>query len=104
MMTMFSGEFKEKKTGESFISEVSSAAFEDFLRYLYTDSVETLKDHVVELLQLAHLYQVEGLKDMCEQKLLSELNEENSETIFQYAHLYNCTSTLKEKSFNFIKR
>lgn len=103
-MTMFTGEFQEKKTGEGIIRNISHEAFHDFLRYLYTDSVANLKDHVIELLAITHMYQVQGLKDICVTELLSGLDEDNAADIFQYAHLYQCDKSLKEAAFAIIKR
>lgn len=104
MMAEFNGEFKDGKIVETNSPNFTSEAFGDFLRYLYTDSLDDLHEHAVELLFLANYFQVEGLKEICEEKLLSTLDEKNAETIFQYAHLYNCKQILKEKSFAFIKR
>lgn len=103
-MTMFTGEFEEKKTSAGIIKNISHDAFSDFLRYLYSDSVNNLKSHVIELLAVAHMYEVQGLKKLCESELLRGLSEENSADIFQYAHLYQCDRSLKEASFNLIKR
>ena len=36
------------------------------LRYIYTDDVEDLQDNAVELLQMSHMYGLDGLFDRCQ--------------------------------------
>ena len=40
------------------------------LRYIYTDDVEDLQDNAVELLQMSHMYGLDGLFDRCQWALL----------------------------------
>lgn len=83
---------------------ISHAAFLDFLRFLYTDSVRDMNSHVIELLEISDQYEVEGLKKLCEVQLLQGLTEQNSENIFQYAHRYRCQMVLKKAAFDLLKK
>lgn len=103
-MKMFTGDFQESKLDKGAISDISHKAFLDFLRFLYTNSVDDLKSYVLELLSISDLYEVEGLKKMCESQLMSGLNEENAPDIFQYAHRYRCDNKLKVTAFALIKK
>ena len=101
---MISGDWKEKTENEAKIDVFSPESFLDFLNFLYTDSVEDIKAHVIELLEMADMYQVEGLRALCENTLLDNLDEENAGDIFQYAHLFSCGAKLKKASVVIIKR
>ena len=101
---MISGDFQEKAENQAKLNQFSPESFLDFLHFLYTDSVKDIDAHVIELLEMSHLYQVEGLRSICEMTLLAGLTEENASDVFQYAHLYDCTASLKKASFAMIKR
>jgi BTB/POZ domain len=101
---MISSDFQEKSEHQAKLKEFTPESFLDFLHFLYTDSVKDIKNHVIELLEMSHLYQVEGLRVICEKTLMSGLNEENAADIFQYSHLYECDTSLKKSAFAIIKR
>lgn len=100
---MITGDFQEKSKNQAKLTDFSPESFLDFLNFLYTDNVQDIKTHVLDLLQMANLYQVNGLRELCEKTLLAGLTEENAGDVFQYAHLYECGDTLKKKSFEIIK-
>lgn len=83
---------------------IPSAAFKELIRYIYIGEVDDLPRHVFDLLQAADYYQVDGLKTICEDELLSCLTEENANRIFQAAHLYQCRFSLKEDAYALIKK
>lgn len=101
---MFTGEFQEKKKNKTIINSVSHEAFHDFLRFLYTDTLNDLETHVVELLELSDIYEVKVLKRLCENQLLIGLTDGNAVDIFQYAHRYRCDISVKEAAFKRIKK
>lgn len=101
---MFTGNFQENKTSTGKFPGMSHEAFLDFLHFIYTDSVRNIKAHIIELLEVSDLYEVEGLKKICEAQLLRGLSEENSGDIFQYAHRYRCQVNLKRAAFELIKK
>lgn len=101
---MFTSNFKEKTSNEAMIKNVSPEAFHEFLRFIYTNSVNDIKKHVDELFAVADLYDVKGLKIICEAQLLKDLNEENANAVFQLAHLHNSEKSLQKAAFKLIKQ
>jgi hypothetical protein len=100
---MFTGKFQESSSTEGSIKDISKEAFEEFLRYLYTETIENIDFHVLELLAIADLYEVDDLKAICKAQLQISLTEENAPFVFQYAHRYRCDNELKEAAFKLIK-
>jgi hypothetical protein len=100
---MFTSDFNESRSNEGRINDITKEAFQEFLRFLYTETIEDIDLYVLELLAIADLYEVEDLKAICKAQLLTGLTEENSTHVFQYAHRYRCDSELKEAAFKLIK-
>jgi speckle-type POZ protein len=69
-------EFKEGRTKEVKIGDIEPVVFKEMLRYLYTGIATKLDedDTTEQLFLAAHKYQIEALKDLCEQRLISKLN------------------------------
>jgi BTB/POZ domain len=78
-----------RNSRQSKIPGFSPAAFQEFLNFLYTDKVANMRLHTLELLQMAHLYQVDGLKDVCEAYMITMLTEENAYDYHNYAIRYD---------------
>lgn len=102
-MKMFTSSFNEGKSSQGTIKEISKEAFQEFLRFLYTETIEDIDVYVLELLAISDLYEVEDLKAICKAQLLTGLTEENAAFVFQYAHRYRCDDELKEASFKLIQ-
>lgn len=102
-MKMFTSNFQESKSSEGTIKDISKEAFQEFIRFLYTETIENVDQHVLELLAIADLYEVEDLKAICKAQLQTGLTEENAPFVFQYAHRYRCDDELKEAAFRLIK-
>jgi BTB/POZ domain len=90
------------------MKDISADVFLDFLRYLYTNRVENMPgmqlQRWIELLHLAHFYQVEGLKFLCENEMKKSLTESNAFDLFQCAHLYESRTDLIQDAFDLIRR
>ena len=67
--------------------DVSSEAVRAFIRYLYVDDLEAEigVSTVLELIQLAHLYEVNGLFDRCDRYLKTHLDASNTLKILRIA-------------------
>ncbi|KAG5679515.1 hypothetical protein PVAND_009078 [Polypedilum vanderplanki] len=102
-MKMFTSDFNESHSKEGRINDISKEAFQEFLRFLYTETIEDINLYVLDLLAIADLYEVEDLKAICMAQLLTELTEENAPHVFQYAHRYRCDNELKDAAFKLIK-
>ena len=89
--------FKEGRTKEVKIDDIDPLVFKEMLRYLYTGKSPKLEeDDMTEPLFLAaDKYQIEALKNCCEQRLMKKLNVK---TVFHYlvvADLYTAPQLLE---------
>lgn len=73
--SMFNGELKEK--GDVKIVDASAAAFEEFLQFFYEDQVKLTMEHIGDVLNLAHKYDVTDCFQMAIAFLKNHLNSEN---------------------------
>lgn len=102
-LKMFTGDFQEKHGKQREILDVSKETFTELLRFIYTGEVLDLETNVDELLGVADRYEVLDLQKVCELKLMSNLKDENAESIFQLAHLHQCDAELKKASFEMLQ-
>lgn len=87
---------------EMAMKDVNLEAVEDFFRYLYTGEMSTHSD-VMEIFAIAAKLGVSTLKNICEIKIIDQLQESNAYKIFMLGHVYN-NEVLKKKSFEKIRR
>lgn len=73
-----------------------------FVRYLYTDKIESGEELVKKLLLLADVYQMLELKRKCEKQLLIIINETNAVDMLIFADKFNC-EILKAKALLHIR-
>lgn len=102
-LKMFTGDFLEKNGTQSEILDASKEAFDELIRFIYTGEIVDLEKNVEELLGLADRYEVSDLQKVCELKLMSNLKDENAESIFQLAHRHQCNGELKKASFEMLQ-
>ena len=95
--------FKEGRTKVVEIDDIDPLVFKEMLRYLYTGKAPKLdEDGMTEPLFLAaDKYQIEALKDLCEQSLIAKLNLETVVHFLVVAHLYTAPQLL-EASLKFL--
>lgn len=79
------------------ILDSSADTFERMLMYIYTNEVTLQKSNVVEIMLLAHKYELTFLEDQCEQFILRCINYE--ETVLYYDTLFRVDTffSLKER-------
>ena len=89
--------FKEGRTKEVKIDDIDPLVFKEMLRYLYTGKSPKLEeDDMTEPLFLAaDKYQIEALKNCCEQTLIKKLNEKAVIHYLVLAHLYTAPRLLE---------
>ena len=77
---MLQAGMKEKQTKEIFIKDFNSKTVAEMLYFMYTGdiSLDDTEDMLSDLLRVADKYQLDDLKEMCEEKLVSNLSVENS--------------------------
>ena len=95
--------FKEGQTKTVKIDDINPSVFKEMLRYLYTGKAPKLdEDAMTEPLFLAaDKYQIEALKDLCEQSLIAKLNVQTVVHYLVVAHLYTAPQLL-EASLKFL--
>lgn len=99
---MFTNDCKEKQEGVVQITDTRIEVFEAFLKFFYTNKIENIKELGEELLILAEKYQVQDLKDKCENYLSQILNKDNAVHCLITADQFNCQK-LKKNALNVIK-
>ena len=95
--------FKEGRTKVVEIDEIKPSVFKEMLRYLYTGKTTKLdEDEMTEPLFLAaDKYQIEALKDLCEQSLITKLNMQTAVRFLALAHQHTAPQLL-EASLKFL--
>jgi len=97
------GTFGEGRNRVIEVDDIEPAVFKELLRYLYTGKAPMLdEDDMTEPLFLAaDKYQIEALKDLCEQSLIARLKLETAVPNLVLAHLYTAPQLL-EASLKFL--
>ncbi|XP_014237849.1 speckle-type POZ protein A-like [Trichogramma pretiosum] len=100
---MFNHDMLENKTQSVDMNDISYDTAVEMLRYIYTGAV---KNHeipfIIDLSAAADKYQLESLKNKCEQILGSKLSAENAIVILKVADKYSMKN-LKQKAVDFVK-
>jgi speckle-type POZ protein len=99
---MFQHDMQENKANEVEITDISSTVFKKLLQFIYTGQCK-LEDMAEELLFAADKYQIEGLKQMCENHLRVNLNVGNAVRLLILSDMHQ-SSILKEHAIYFINR
>ena len=81
---MFEADMEEKRSGQVMMKNFSTAVIEDMLIFMYSSNLRSVSEgqylnaedfmHIAELLKAADLYQLDLLKDLCEENLCGGLN------------------------------
>ena len=99
------GRFQEGQTRTVNIEDIDSPVFRKLLQFLYTGSSGSSKqdpsDELQALFLAADKYQVDALKDICEQFLIHQLAIDNVLHLLVWAHLYGAEK-LKETAVKYI--
>lgn len=100
---MFSHDFKESLSNRVLITDLSSEAVLEMLRFLYTNRVVHLERINRKLFAAADKYNIGELKDMCEKSLCSSMSIENVCSLLMFAR-DRMADQLKKKAIEFISR
>jgi speckle-type POZ protein len=104
---MFQGNrFKEGTTKTVRITDVSPEAFKHLLQFVYTGKIPTLSDSTETMEMLffaADKYEIQDLKDICENKLARQVSKRNAIHLLIVAHLHSATK-LQEAALRCIDR
>jgi speckle-type POZ protein len=79
------------------VDDIDPSVFKEMLRYLYTGKTQKLdEDAMTEpLFMAADKYQIEALKDLCEQSLISKLNMQTAVHFLALAHQHTAPQLLE---------
>nr|XP_054751225.1 ankyrin repeat and BTB/POZ domain-containing protein 1-like [Lytechinus pictus] len=105
---LFADHFSEVSLDENSIpviklSEISSEVFMQVINYLYSHSVNLTEDLCYEILVVADLYLLPGLKTFCANKIASQLTEENVFQVIRVSRMFNLVK-LEDQCVEFISR
>jgi len=100
---MLQADMAEKKTKKVSIKDIPSEVVAEMLLYIYTGNTPNLNDLAGDLLGAAEQYQLEMLKNLCEEKLCSNLEISNSVNHLILGDLYQAHN-LKRMSLQFVVR
>jgi speckle-type POZ protein len=81
--------FQEGLTKTVHIDDMEPDVFKEMLRYLYTGTVPQLEKMAESLFVAADRFQIQGLKFLCQQRMLSKLNKDNVIRYLVLAHLHS---------------
>jgi hypothetical protein len=99
------GRFKEGQTRTVNIEDIDSRVFRKLLQFLYTgssgSSCKDPSDDLQALFLAADKYQVDALREICEECLICQLKIENVLGHLEWAHLYGALR-LKEAAVTYI--
>ena len=77
-----------------------------FIQYMYCDCVDTTQligEDCCDLLRVAHMYEVHGLKNTCEKHLNTTLTEDNVVLRLLFSVTYHCVM-LKAECVKFLRK
>ncbi|XP_065204216.1 speckle-type POZ protein-like isoform X2 [Planococcus citri] len=95
---MFKHDMQENRLNQVNISDIRSEVFEEFLLFMYTDKTPNSK-LVTDLFVVADKYQVESLRVVCEEIILTELSAVNAIDLLLFADLHKAEGLLTKVAF-----
>lgn len=99
----FAAKIMPEATTKVEITDLSYEAVVEFLRYIYTGQVKNIEKISLELLLASIRYQMEGLKPMCFEDIISKMNVDNGAKVLKFAH-ENKLQELKEAAVDYFKK
>ena len=100
---MFTSEISEKQENHVNIVDVSHEIFKEMIYYIYNEEVPKLDEYAYELLQAADKYKLDGLKSICEEKLVQIISVDNTVLLLMLADQYQALY-LKQEVLKFFKK
>lgn len=94
--TMFYGSIPEATTNKNIeIVDISSVAFSEFLRFIYTDKVNLTIENLKEVIYAAHKYEIKQLGIICAQFLAEQLTSDNVIHYLDHLYIYENESSVE---------
>lgn len=99
---MFDSKMREACESEIVVPDIAYDVFLAVLEYIYSGTVEVTNGKLsVELLKAADMFHIEGLRNLCVEKVEEAVTVENVAFICQVADMHNA-SNLKQYCINFM--
>ena len=98
---MFSSDMEESRTNRVTIKTLEPDIVKKMIHYIYTDTVEGLEDDAEDLLPAADMYDLPGLKTMCEDVMIEKMDLDTAQDLLLKADMYKAAK-LKEKAMEYI--
>ena len=99
---MFKHNMQENRTNETEIKDVTPAAFRALLRFIYTGQCE-VGNLVEQLLVAANKYDIQDLKQICDQELRTKLTADNAVDLLIFSDVHYAKD-LKDGAIRFINK
>ena len=87
--------FKEGRTRTAHIDDMEPDVFKEMLRYVYTGTVPQLEQMAESLSVAADRFQIQGLKDLCAEQLIQQLDLNNAVRYLVLGHLHSVPQLLE---------
>ena len=98
---MFDSNMKEMKTGKVEIQDMDPEVLGNLLQYIYTGVAPNIDTMAKELFAAADQYQIEKLKELCEEKLMSTIDVDNCIDHLVLGDLYHAPR-MRAKALKFV--
>ncbi|XP_057322583.1 speckle-type POZ protein B-like [Microplitis mediator] len=95
LAAMFYHDMIEKKENKISIPDITPETFEKVLKYIYTDEITDLDADAERLLEAADKYQLQSLKEMCQESLSGTLTVDNALKIMTLADRHSAKDLLE---------
>jgi len=86
---MLTTDMKESKENQVILTDVTPETVNDMLNYIYTNNVIDLAKKAKDLLPVADVYDLAGLKKECSAALIKQINKESAVELALMADTYN---------------
>ena len=87
---LLQSDMKENREGIIRFEEISGAAMEDVLEFIYTGSVEVTRENCKDLIAVADYLLIPSLKNLSGQFLEQQITKSNCISTFYFAEMYQC--------------
>ncbi len=103
--TMFQTDFVESKTRIVDIADIDMDFFKEMLTYIYTGKAPNMKkkNFARSVYEVADKYDIESLKDVCEDLLVTQLSNNNAMELLVWAQFHSLPNLI-ENTVQFIAR
>lgn len=88
---MFTTNMVERSRGVVKVIDFSGKALRESLRFMYFGRVQSIEEIVTELYEVAKVYLIEGLGDLCLSSIKSRTNFSNVFEVLEFAHVHDET-------------